>query len=87
MSFDTQLTEDGTLLYAQWIPPRASNHENSFHPSLWRSLQITVCPLPATERAASRHTLRQHALPELRTWNDTVRHAPEPWTPTEHWRF
>ncbi|MFE9171367.1 hypothetical protein ACFYNZ_17895 [Streptomyces kebangsaanensis] len=86
LSFADQLVEDGTLLYVWWIPPRVSNYGNGFHPSLWYSVQITVCPLPATERAAARHTLRQHALPELRAWIDTARQAPESWTLTEHWR-
>ncbi|MFF9815103.1 hypothetical protein [Streptomyces sp. NPDC014006] len=81
---------DGTLLHAEWYPPLSSNYGNGTHPDLWSSVQIDVCPLPATERAGARPLLRQHALPELVNWIAAARRAPETWALAPHsrsWRL
>ncbi|MBD0695880.1 hypothetical protein [Streptomyces sp. CBMA123] len=49
-------------------------------------MRIRVAPLPAAERAAARHILRQSALPELAAWISAARHAPETWTLSRHSR-
>ncbi|WNI25982.1 hypothetical protein [Streptomyces sp. ITFR-16] len=78
--------EDRTLLHVEWSPPVSSNYGNGIHPDLWSSVAVRVGPLPATERAAARQALREHALPELAAWIDASRRAPQGWTLSRHSR-
>lgn len=77
---------DGTALCVEWVPPTSSNYGAGIHPRWWSTVRIRIAPLPATERAAARHALRQSALPELAAWISAAQHAPEAWTLTRHSR-
>lgn len=77
---------DGTALHVEWVPPVSSNYGGGIHPRWWSTAWIRVAPLPATERAAARHVLRQVALPELAAWISAARRAPEAWALSPHSR-
>jgi hypothetical protein len=71
----------GTVLYAQWAP------------SLFAGVpgfRISVCPVPAAERAAAREILRREALPQLDAWIAEASQASESWLLARHvreWRL
>ncbi|MFE7526496.1 hypothetical protein ACFU7Y_12305 [Kitasatospora sp. NPDC057542] len=86
LDFDNRPWEDGTALHVEWVPRLSSNYGGGIHPTWWCTVRIRVAPLPAADRAAARHILRQNALPELAAWISAARHAPEPWTLSRHSR-
>ncbi len=86
LDFGDRLWGDGTALHAEWVPPISANYGGGIHPSWWCTVRVRIAPLPATERAAARHVLREIAVPELAAWISATRHAPEAWTLSRHSR-
>ncbi|WP_329561097.1 hypothetical protein [Kitasatospora sp. NBC_01266] len=90
LSFGGHPWGDGTLLHVGWTPVVRANYGSGVHPSRWCRIHVSVCPLPAADRAAARRALQEHVLAELGAWIDNARHAPETWTLTWHsrsWRL
>ncbi|MFD4656097.1 hypothetical protein ACFWP2_10760 [Kitasatospora sp. NPDC058444] len=86
LDFDGRPWEDGTALHVEWVPRLSANHGGGIHPRWWSTVRIRVAPVPAAERAAARHLLRQDALPELAAWIDAARRAPQTWALARHSR-
>ncbi|MFJ4188778.1 hypothetical protein [Kitasatospora sp. NPDC089509] len=85
--FGTLPPGDGPLLTVSWEPRPSSNYTFSgTRPSWWTPVRISVGTVPGTERAATRHALRQSALPELAAWIRAARQAPEAWRLSTHRR-
>ncbi|MGW7445150.1 hypothetical protein [Kitasatospora sp. NPDC054795] len=86
LEFGNRPWEDGTALHVEWVPGLSADHGGGIRPRWWSPVRIGVAPLPASERAAARHVLRQSALPELAAWIDAARRAPQTWTLSRHSR-
>ena len=85
--FNTDLNSDGYLLRVAWVPPPTSNYGvGTGMPGYMAGLQINVLPIRSAERAATRNTLRQEALPQLDAWITQALQAPETWLQTRHHR-
>jgi hypothetical protein len=87
------LTRDGddTVLYVEWVPRRPSNygHGGGLFGGV-PGFRISVCPVPAAERAAAREILRGEALPQLDAWIAEASRASESWLATRQrcfWRL
>ncbi|MFD4607133.1 hypothetical protein ACFWOT_03275 [Streptomyces sp. NPDC058440] len=80
----------GTIvLGAQWLAPNPRNYGRGVHPDMV-GVYIDVHPVDATERAATRAVLQEHALPQLREWITQAIAADETWQLTDHqhyWRL
>ncbi|MFJ8475655.1 hypothetical protein [Kitasatospora sp. NPDC094011] len=85
--FGEHPASDGHLLSVLWSPrPSSSYSFGGTRPPWWSHVRIGVGPVPATERAVTRHALQQDALPELAAWITAARRAPEAWTLSRHTR-
>ncbi|MPY31640.1 hypothetical protein FNH09_10205 [Streptomyces adustus] len=77
------------VLGAAWVAPLSRNYGRGVHPDSVGA-RIDVHPVDATERAAVRAVLREHALPQLHAWVTRTIAADETWRLTDHqhyWRL
>ncbi|MFI5529829.1 hypothetical protein ACIA8O_14945 [Kitasatospora sp. NPDC051853] len=92
LSFDDRPWRDGTLLHAEWLPPRPSNYGTGTDPASWNGLRFRIAPTTTavSHENGLRVVLIHHAIPQLGAWATAALSAPEGWTLSAHsrsWRF